>query len=106
MGAIPGSGRSSGEGDGNPPQTSHLGNPMGGGVWQATVHEGRKRVRYDLASKQQLLETLIHKRPPKAKFPGCHVEEKQDHGDPRIGGRSNTEAGIEHREFPLPPPLS
>ena len=79
---------------------------MGGGVWQATVHEGRKRVRYDLASKQQLLETLIHKRPPKAKFPGCHVEEKQDHGDPRIGGRSNTEAGIEHREFPLPPPLS
>ena len=35
--SIPGSGRSSGEGSGNPLQNSCLENPMGG-AWQATVH--------------------------------------------------------------------
>ena len=38
MGSIPGSGRSPGEGSGNPLQCSCLGNPMDRGVWQATVH--------------------------------------------------------------------
>ena len=37
-GSIPGSGRSSGGGNGNPLQYSCLGNPMGRGTWQATVH--------------------------------------------------------------------
>ena len=37
-GSIPGSGRSSGEGNGEPLQYSHLENPMDGGAWQATVH--------------------------------------------------------------------
>ena len=37
-GSIPGSGRSPGEGNGNPLQYSCLENPMGGGAWQATVH--------------------------------------------------------------------
>ena len=32
------SGRSSGEGNGNPLQYSFLGNPMDRGAWQATVH--------------------------------------------------------------------
>ena len=36
-GSIPGSGRSSGEGNGNPLQYSCLENPMDGGAWQATV---------------------------------------------------------------------
>ena len=36
-GLIPGSGRSSGEGNGNPLQYSCLENPMDGGAWQATV---------------------------------------------------------------------
>ena len=36
--SIPGSGRSPGEGNGNPLQYSCLGNPMDRGVWQATVH--------------------------------------------------------------------
>ena len=36
--AVPGSGRSPGEGNGNPLQYSCLENPMDGGVWQATVH--------------------------------------------------------------------
>ena len=46
-GLIPGLGRSSGEGNGNPPQYSCLENPMGRGAWQAAVH-GVKRVGHDL----------------------------------------------------------
>ena len=38
VGSIPGSGRSPGEGKGNPLQYSCLQNPMGRGAWQATVH--------------------------------------------------------------------
>ena len=38
LGSIPGSGRSPGEGNGNPLQYSCLGNPMDGGAWWATVH--------------------------------------------------------------------
>ena len=37
------SGRSPGEGNGNPLQCSCLGNPMDRGVWQATVLGVRKR---------------------------------------------------------------
>ena len=37
-GLIPGSGRSSGGGNGNPLQYSCLGNPMDRGAWGATVH--------------------------------------------------------------------
>ena len=37
-GLIPGSGRSPGEGNGNPLQYSRLGNPMYRGAWWATVH--------------------------------------------------------------------
>ena len=37
-GSIPGSGRSPGEGNGNPLQYSCLENPMDGGAWQATFH--------------------------------------------------------------------
>ena len=36
--SIPGSGRSPGEGNGNPLQYSGLENPMDREVWQATVH--------------------------------------------------------------------
>ena len=37
-GLIPGSGRSSGDGNGNPFQYSYLENPMDRGAWWATVH--------------------------------------------------------------------
>ena len=37
-GSIPGLGRSSGEGNGNPLQYSCLENPMDGGAWWAAVH--------------------------------------------------------------------
>ena len=36
--SIPGSGRSPGEGNGNPIKYSCLGNPMDRGAWWATVH--------------------------------------------------------------------
>ena len=37
-GSIPGSGRSSGEGNGNPLQSSRLESPMEGGAWWTMVH--------------------------------------------------------------------
>ena len=49
MGSVPGSGRSPGEGHGNPLQYSCLGNPMDGGDWWATVH-GVAKVGHDLAT--------------------------------------------------------
>ena len=39
-GLIPGSGRSPGEGNGNPLQYSCLENPVDGGAWWAIVHRG------------------------------------------------------------------
>ena len=42
MGSIPGSGRSPGEGNGNPLQYPCLGNPMDRGAWQAAVHGAAK----------------------------------------------------------------
>ena len=44
MSLIPGSGRSPGEGNGNPPQYSCLRNPMDRGAWGATVHEVAKEL--------------------------------------------------------------
>ena len=50
-GSIPGSGRSPGKGNGNPLQSSCLGNPMDRGAWWATVHEVTKES--DFVTKQQ-----------------------------------------------------
>ena len=49
-GLIPGSGRSPGEGNGNPLQYSCLENPTDRGAWQATVH-GVTRIGHDLVTK-------------------------------------------------------
>ena len=46
LGLIPGSGRSPGEGNGNPLQYSCLENPMDRGAWWATAH-GSQRVGHD-----------------------------------------------------------
>ena len=49
VGSIPGSGRYSGEGNGNPLWYSCLENPMDGGAWWATVHgvaKSRTRLSY------------------------------------------------------------
>ena len=50
LGLISGSGRSPGEGNGNPLQYSRLENPMNRGAQWATVH-GVSRVGHDLATK-------------------------------------------------------
>ena len=52
-GLIAGSGRSRGEGHGNPLQYSCLENPRDRGAWQTTVH-GVSRDRHDLATKPPL----------------------------------------------------
>ena len=44
QGSVPGLGRFPGEGNGNPLQYSCLENPMDGGAWWATVHEGHKEL--------------------------------------------------------------
>ena len=54
LGSIPGSGRSPGEGNGNPLQYSGLENPMDRGAWQATVH-GVARAGHSLATKPPTL---------------------------------------------------
>ena len=59
--SIPGSGRSSGEGNGNPLQYSCLENPMGRGVWQATVREVTKsRTRLsDFTTVHQIMMIVV-----------------------------------------------
>ena len=47
-GSIPGSGRSPGEGSGNPLQYSCLEDPMGKGAWQTTVHGVAKNQTHTL----------------------------------------------------------
>ena len=56
-GSIPGSGRSPGEGNGNPLQYSCLENPMEGGAWYATVH-GFAKSRTQLSDFTLLLLTF------------------------------------------------
>ena len=64
MGSIPGSGRSSREGNGNPFQYSYLGNLMDRGAWQATDLEVTKN------QTQLSVYTHTHTHPPR-NFLGC-----------------------------------
>ena len=50
--SIPGWGRYTGEGNGNPLQYSCLGNSMDKGVWRATAH-GSQRVGHNSATEKQ-----------------------------------------------------
>ena len=52
--SIPGPGRSSEEGNGNPLQYSCLENPMGRGAWRAAVH-GSQRVGHNRVSNRDTL---------------------------------------------------
>ena len=61
-GSIPGSGRSPGEGNGNPLQYSCLENPMDGGAWLASVHEvAKSQTRLsDFTTAREDLHAAIH----------------------------------------------
>ena len=61
MVSIPGSGRSPGEGNGNPLQYSCLRNPMDRGAWWATVHG--VTVRHNLANEHTIFEGFFLKFP-------------------------------------------
>ena len=60
-GLIPGSGRSPGEGNGNPLQYSCLKDPLDRDAWWATV-PGISRVGHNLTTKQQVLEVGLERR--------------------------------------------
>ena len=66
--SIPGSGRSPGEGNGNPLQDSCLENPMDRGAWQATVHRVAK-------SRVQL------------KWVSTHTQRLKGHSQPHSGSK-------------------
>ena len=59
LGSIPGSGRSPGEGNGNPLQYSRLENPMDRGAWWATVCGVSKS--WAQLSNQATITTCAHK---------------------------------------------
>ena len=59
LGSIPGSGRSAGEGSGNPLHYSCLVNPMDRGAWRTTVHEVA-RVGHDWVTKPPPPVSSIH----------------------------------------------
>ena len=61
FGLIPGSGRCSGEGNGNPLQYSCLGNSRDRGAWPSTVH-GVIRVRHNLATKTTYQSPWVRER--------------------------------------------
>ena len=61
LGSIPGSGRSSGEGNGNPLQYSCLENPMDGGTWLGYSPWGRKES--DMTEQAPYSSTLAWKIP-------------------------------------------
>ena len=58
-GLIPASGRSPGEGNGNPLQHSCLENPMDRGAWWATVH-GSEKVRHDWVTNRTHVRAHTH----------------------------------------------
>ena len=73
VGSVPGLGRSSGEGNGNPLQYSCLRNPMDRGAWRATVHGVAKRVGHNLVTKQHMYNKSRDCMRQEAKFFCYHV---------------------------------
>ena len=78
-GSIPGFGRSSGEGNGNPLQYSCLENPMDGGAWWATVH-GVANSQTRLSTSLSLF-TLMHWRRQRHPTPVFLPGESQGRGN-------------------------
>ena len=73
LGSIPGSGRSPGEGNGNPLQYSCLENPMDEGAWWATVYSVAK------SDTTEPLHSLTHSKTQ----PPQQIEHTQVHVGPK-----------------------
>ena len=58
LGSVPRSGKSPGDGNGNPLQDSHLRSPMDRGTWPTTVR-GITRVRHNLVTKPPTTTTTV-----------------------------------------------
>ena len=82
--SIPGSGRSPGEGNGNPLHYSCLGNPMDRGAWWATVH-GVARVRHDWETKPLNHQTTTNFCQQKQ---GSFFLAHQNSGSPEVSGKT------------------
>ena len=59
-GSIPGSGRSTGGGHGNPFQYSYLENPMDRGAWQATVYRVAKSQTRQVTEHARIWTDLVN----------------------------------------------
>ena len=73
-GSIPGSGRSPGEGNGNPLQFSCLGSPMDRGAWWATAHRVA-RVGHDLVTKSPPSTSKLLPQPVRAAHCGPRLSD-------------------------------
>ena len=90
LGSIPGSGRSPGEGNGNPLQYSCLENPMDGGAWWATVH-GVAKSRARLSDftwrtdyKERIVFGLTGEMQPSSLFPAFAPDPTDSPGTPDL----------------------
>ena len=79
LGSSLGSGRSPGEGKGNPLQCSCLGNPMNREAWWVTAHRAEKRAGHDLllnrnndrVSKVSIIDPLYRRKPSRQRRKLC-----------------------------------
>ena len=99
LGSIPGLGRSSGEGNGNPLQYSCLENSMDGGAWWATVHGVAKSQTWlshftSTFGKFTFMPLQFYKRPTLVPvFYNCKKSEEDFHfSDKKV----KSEKGIQH----------
>ena len=101
LGSIPGSGRSPGEGNGNPLQHSCLENSMDRGTWQSTIHwVSKSQTRLsDPTSSDHQGGFFIHYFPSSGKAAG------EDNGDSRRLGFNPWVRKIPWRRECLPAPV-
>ena len=91
-GLIPGSGRSPGEGNGNPLQYSCLENPMAGGAWWAAVHGlAKSRIRLSVFTFTFHFHALEKEMATHSSVLAWRISGKgEPHGLPSMGSQSRT----------------